>query len=850
MPNAKEIEVIMMAAEKGNAEAQKNLGKCYYAGDGVEQSYEKAVEWYTKAAEQGNASAQNKLGVCYYYGYGIVQDYEIAAKWCLMSAEQGYVKAQSNMGFYYLNGEGVLQNNEKAVEWFRKAAEQGNDISQLKMGDCFANGEGVVKSDDKAAEWYAKAAEQGNARAQYKLGHFYSSGRGVAKDEKKAFELLLLSANQGCSDSQLDVGYRFEYGMGVRKNLQKAVDWYEKSATQGNPIAQTNLGYCYEKGIGTAKDYERAAEWYAKAVEQDNARAMNNLGLLYEQGFGVIKNFVRAFELYSRSAQQGYVLAFANMGYCYENGIGVSRSYKDAEKWYSKAAAKGNKNSKNALKRVKDILEAEEWMKGLDFSTRQKVKKNYYSRVIPFGKNYIVKRKGLWGIVDKEENILLPIEYTRVHWFDGGYAGIQTNKKWGLVNRDGVIVIEPQYDILHYLSQHNACDVEREDDRFIVDTNNNPLLRISGKRVRFQGEKLVVFDKDGSQLYNFDGTPFSKVHSYFINVDDRYIGYDEDRQKTVIKANGEEVVLPKYEIGVFRDHIAQFRFQNKYGVIDENANIVVPNQYDYITLGSGVIAINEGNISKDNDRNFLAQPWDGEWYFWNYKFKEITPYRYKRIGHVYMNDGEDELWFAERDDRWYKITPEGEFSFANNETDYKKKKAALERSRNSKVDGKFGIFEDPTYKKDGRKLFVRACDGKFIRHFYLTPYLPMHVDGLKAHWKIGESHVNIYGQDMPNPHAFKMPKQKKKRYVFKLNSSILKLEEKQIIGLFVNLLKLSGFEKKEILDLYAIFQTKKKRAVVCDWLIRKYKRNKSVKYEFDDIARLAFEIEEWLKKHE
>ena len=37
------------------------MGYCYYNGQGVQQNYQKAVEWYTKAAEQGNAEAEEAL---------------------------------------------------------------------------------------------------------------------------------------------------------------------------------------------------------------------------------------------------------------------------------------------------------------------------------------------------------------------------------------------------------------------------------------------------------------------------------------------------------------------------------------------------------------------------------------------------------------------------------------------------------------------------------------------------------------------------------------------------------------------------------------------------------------------
>ena len=80
-------------AEKGDADAQYNLGVCYYNGYGVAQDKGEAVKWYRKAAEQGFADAQYWLGVCYYNGYGVAQDYDEAVKWIRKAAEQGHAKA-------------------------------------------------------------------------------------------------------------------------------------------------------------------------------------------------------------------------------------------------------------------------------------------------------------------------------------------------------------------------------------------------------------------------------------------------------------------------------------------------------------------------------------------------------------------------------------------------------------------------------------------------------------------------------------------------------------------------------------------------------------------------------------
>ena len=52
---------IKEAAEMGYPEAQYELGRCYYYGQGVTQSYGQAKYWYGKAAEQGYEDAKKAL---------------------------------------------------------------------------------------------------------------------------------------------------------------------------------------------------------------------------------------------------------------------------------------------------------------------------------------------------------------------------------------------------------------------------------------------------------------------------------------------------------------------------------------------------------------------------------------------------------------------------------------------------------------------------------------------------------------------------------------------------------------------------------------------------------------------
>lgn len=62
----KVFEGFKALAERGDAEAQLNLGLCFDNGSDVAKDQIQAVSWYRKAADQGYAKAQDQLGTRYH----------------------------------------------------------------------------------------------------------------------------------------------------------------------------------------------------------------------------------------------------------------------------------------------------------------------------------------------------------------------------------------------------------------------------------------------------------------------------------------------------------------------------------------------------------------------------------------------------------------------------------------------------------------------------------------------------------------------------------------------------------------------------------------------------------------
>ena len=108
-------------ADRGDPQAQTELGSRYYAGRGVPQDDAAAVRWTWLAAEQGYAPAQYNLGLLYFRSRGVLGDDAEAARWYRAAAEQGYAPGQGGLGYMYAYGAGVERDPVRAYMWLELA---------------------------------------------------------------------------------------------------------------------------------------------------------------------------------------------------------------------------------------------------------------------------------------------------------------------------------------------------------------------------------------------------------------------------------------------------------------------------------------------------------------------------------------------------------------------------------------------------------------------------------------------------------------------------------------------------------------------------------------------------------
>lgn len=166
-----EFAALLAKAEKGDAQAQFDLGRQYLGGKGspLQRDEAASLQWLRKSAAQNYAQAIFWVGLAYQDGNGVKQDDLEAAKWLRRAADLKLADAQYALGWYYVAARGMERNMDEAMKLFLAAAEQGDLNAAQSLGHFYQDGS-VDKNPAEAEKWSQKAADAGNVEAMTDLG--------------------------------------------------------------------------------------------------------------------------------------------------------------------------------------------------------------------------------------------------------------------------------------------------------------------------------------------------------------------------------------------------------------------------------------------------------------------------------------------------------------------------------------------------------------------------------------------------------------------------------------------------------------------------------------------------------
>ncbi len=396
-------ESSLLAAEKGEADAQYTQGLILELGAGRPGDAVAALRWYGRAAKQGHAKAAFAAArLCLHGALECQQKRTLGA--VRRAAKLGHPWAQALIGESLMLGRrGAGQDVITGYLWLSRALAQDPRFAaqraklagkHMKTKEVVAAealllvqlsepeqqaakaGAALAKKKYKTAlKHFKAAAEAGHLPAQHQLSRLYAKGRGAKRNAKQAAEWTSKAAQAELADMLLEgegfaadpvlaymwlaIEGRGGLGRGTQvkalaaKMRPQQIALAEKLAGDwlplppGSPL-ETRVKAAAAEASRIPEQYQALAQRGELAfraslplAEEGNAQAQFTLGQIYQRGAGRKRDLKGALHWYRQAAGQGHVDAtFAAISLCLSADIRCPA--KDRAAWTRSAAEKGH----------------------------------------------------------------------------------------------------------------------------------------------------------------------------------------------------------------------------------------------------------------------------------------------------------------------------------------------------------------------------------------------------------------------------------------------------------------------------------------------------------------------------
>jgi TPR repeat protein len=164
------------AADKGAPKGMEIVAMARLSGElGLPKDVADGEHWLLLAARKGDPDAQLSLGQFYVSGLFGRQDPAAATRWMQSAADAGSARAAGTLAFFLITGrDGVPVDAPRGVALARKAMASDDMLGHFALGVAYVTGAGVA--EDAAEGWYQIAlAQRMDSQQQLKSAGDYLS---------------------------------------------------------------------------------------------------------------------------------------------------------------------------------------------------------------------------------------------------------------------------------------------------------------------------------------------------------------------------------------------------------------------------------------------------------------------------------------------------------------------------------------------------------------------------------------------------------------------------------------------------------------------------------------------------
>lgn len=263
----------------------------------------------------------------------------------------------------------------------------------------------------------------------------------------------------------------------------------------------------------------------------------------------------------------------------------------------------------------------------------------YYSNTL----SILVKKDNKWGFIDKEGNKITDNIYNDVIYFSKDTIRAVKNKKFGIINSKGEVVVPFKYLSIEPTKQEDMFIVSqgtiKEKKLGLINRKQELLLPLEYEKIDYKKDYYIIFKNHKYGLANSTAkivvpVTFEQVKNIsekyaLVRVEGRWHFFDKKTQKILKEAfdkidkvygdnsylkirqkgeffilderNMQKIISSDYKyIGVYSSDLIKVQKNGKYGLMNEKGSLVVPTLYNDINTFSKKDKLFRVRKGKDN----------------------------------------------------------------------------------------------------------------------------------------------------------------------------------------------------------------------------------------------------------
>ena len=249
----------------------------------------------------------------------------------------------------------------------------------------------------------------------------------------------------------------------------------------------------------------------------------------------------------------------------------------------------------------------------------KKVTKAIYDSIenLPFKEGeLLVQKDGKYGVINILGKNVIPMEYKEIkvdeyyeaensYKYSGYIVGNDTDKgtMYKYINYETNIETKEEYQdikrIVDYEDKDNFYLIFKKDNKYGIIEDGNVIVNNEYDNIEYDSfNKLFIVKKDKNYgVLKLNGETLISCLYDDINIEGIYIYALKDEEQIIFSTTGEKINNSKNK-SAYNVENTNYKItindENKYGVIDENNNDIIPNEYYYIGyLGNDYFVVSD-----------------------------------------------------------------------------------------------------------------------------------------------------------------------------------------------------------------------------------------------------------------